>query len=72
MMDSMSWNGFPRKLSLKLIEQLQPPVQTPIDHETQVDITRMWVQTTMIRKFGYLYPTLENMEPDLPAHLYIE
>ena len=33
----MSWNGFPRKLSLKLIEQFKPPVTTPTDHETQVD-----------------------------------
>ena len=28
----MSWNGSRRKLSLKLIEQFKPPVQTPIDH----------------------------------------
>ena len=27
----MSWNGFPRKFSLKLIEQFKPPLATPID-----------------------------------------
>ena len=57
----ISWNGFPRKLSLKLIEQFKPPVQTPIDHETQVDNSHMgtnnndpkiWIPLPYIGKYG--------------------
>ena len=57
----MSWNGFPRKLSLKLIEQFKPPVKTPIDHETQVDNShvgtnnndpKIWIPLPYLGKYG--------------------
>ena len=57
----MSWKGFPRKLSLKLIEQFKPPVQTPIDHGTQVDNLhvgtnnndpKIWIPLPYLGKYG--------------------
>ena len=57
----MSWNGFPRKLSLKLIEQFKPPVKTPIDHETQLDNShvgtnnndpKIWIPLPYLWKYG--------------------
>ena len=57
----MSWNGFPRELSLKLIEQFKPPVQTPIDHETQLDNShvgtnnndpKIWIPLPYLGKYG--------------------
>ena len=57
----MSWNGFPRKLSLKLIEQFKPPATTPIDHETRVDNShvgtnnndpKIWIPLPYLGKYG--------------------
>ena len=57
----MSWNGFPRKLSLKLLKQFKPLVQTTIDHETQVDNShvgtnnndpKIWIHLPYLGKYG--------------------
>ena len=56
----MSWNGFPRRLTSKLINQFNPstPVSNDVDNEATItetntiDDTKIWLQLPYLGKFG--------------------